>query len=105
MKKTIFSGLLLAIALTASPMSNAPALAEGRDTAQRQVLAALSSAGSSCARVSEAATDNASGPVCRSAGPAARGMKIMAAVTCGSNQWCCRHEDFSKGTCAKCCPK
>ncbi len=96
MKKIIATGLILTIALTAAAISNGPALAEDNKTAP--IFAALSSSVSSCGRVSEAG-------LCRSGSSAANANRTMAAVSCGANQWCCKHEDFSKGTCAKCCPK
>ena len=33
-----------------------------------------------------------------------RSSERLAAVSCGSNQWCCRH-DFSNGSCVRCCSK
>lgn len=96
MKKIIATGLILTTALMAAAISSSPALAE--DSKRAPIFAALSSSVSSCARANEAG-------LCRSGRSEANANKTMAAVTCGASQWCCKHEDFSKGTCAKCCPK
>lgn len=31
--------------------------------------------------------------------------KRVAAVSCGSDQWCCKHDIGGTGECTKCCPK
>ncbi len=31
--------------------------------------------------------------------------KRVAAVTCGSSEWCCKHDIGGTGECTKCCPK
>lgn len=70
----------------------------------RPIFAALSS-NTSCPRVRETRILEGLASACPANSSAASGGTITAAVTCRSNEWCCRHEDFSKGTCAKCCPK
>ena len=87
--------------------SETPAQAPAVRTASiyRPILAALSYPEASCRRTSEAGLSDGIASICRSTGAVKDGQPLMAAVTCRSNEWCCRHEDFSKGTCAKCCPK
>jgi hypothetical protein len=100
MKGTIGAGLIAFGALTATFFWNNQTLA-GESRARHGWIVATLSSSALCGRVSEA---NSSSLHCRSNNAAAVVNARTAAVTCGSNQWCCRR-DFSKGTCVKCCSK
>ncbi len=104
MKKLFLIALTVAIALTAIPLMNSWSLADDRNITQRPMLAALSTLGKACEQGGVKGSTGSSPSACRSSGHATSNT-LVAAVTCGSNQWCCKHDDFSKGTCAKCCSK
>ncbi|MBI5910652.1 MAG: hypothetical protein HY848_11950 [Betaproteobacteria bacterium] len=104
MKKLFLIALTLAIALSAIPLMNSWSLAQDRNATQGPMLAALSTSGKACEQGGVKGSTGSSPLACRSSGYITNNT-FMAAVTCGSNQWCCKHEDFSKGTCARCCSK
>jgi hypothetical protein len=91
-------GLLLFVTAILSP-----SLVHAEDAGMwRSRIAALSSADScqknpSGANVSPELT-------CRSGRPAGSGPRL-AGVTCGANQWCCKHDIGGSGECTKCCDK
>lgn len=33
------------------------------------------------------------------------GANVQAGVSCGSDEWCCKHDIGGTGECTKCCPK
>ena len=100
-QRTISARLIAVGALTLAVFSISPSAADDSTKGQSFVMASLSS-GAFCGRISEASPFNLT---CRPNNAAATGHTRTAAVTCASNQWCCKHEDFSKGTCARCCSK
>lgn len=86
--------------------SEAPAQAPAvRTAAVRPAIMTVASYSASCNRTSDAEMSDGFVSSRRSTGVVNGGQTLVAAVTCRSSEWCCRHEDFSKGTCAKCCPK
>ncbi len=104
MKNVISVGLTLALVLSVLMGFGSSALAEDSRTPYRPVLAAVSNSFDLCGQVSQVGAANPLAMTCQAKRAHSTG-RALAAVTCASNQWCCRHEDFSKGTCAKCCPK
>jgi hypothetical protein len=103
MKKLLIIVLTLAMTLTAFQITNSSALAEEGKMTRGPLLAALSTPGGSCGQAGAAGSTGLSVLACRSSGYASN-KQLMAAVSCGSNQWCCKH-DFSNGTCVRCCSK
>jgi hypothetical protein len=90
--------VMTTLALTGINVANNGALAGE----SQSMVVAVSNAGSFCARVNEAGlgtcglTDRAHQRVRGGLGP-------LAAVTCGSGQWCCRHDIGGSGACVQCC--
>ena len=103
MKKILLIALAVIITWTTIPIAGHQALAEDGNQTRGLLLATLSTSGNSCEQVAVTGSSTSSALACRSNAYTSNN-KLMAAVSCGSNQWCCKH-DFSKGTCVKCCSK
>lgn len=104
MKNAISVGLTLALTLSVLVGLVGSILAGDSTLPYRPVLAAVSSPVDLCGRTSEVGAGKPSALTCQAKRAGSTG-NSLAAVTCASNQWCCKHDDFSKGTCVKCCAK
>lgn len=103
--KMLFSfTVMLALALAGFQFTSTMALAGDDHTENGAMVVAVATAGGFCGRSSEAGATGFSALACA---PNARitGYKSLAAVTCGSNQWCCKHDIGGSGACTKCCNK
>src|SRR6185436_8855408 len=100
MKKIILITLTVIVTLLAAAIANDRVLAGDNSQARGQMIAALSTSSDACGQTAGRGPSSSSALACRS-GASTSSNTLMAAVSCGANQWCCKHDDFSKGTCVK----
>ncbi len=99
MKRLSYVAVMLAFALAAvMAMSNFASAGDGQPQTGAIVVAAVTAGACSA---SGAFTPAAA---CKP-GARAAGRQLLAAVSCGSNQWCCKHDIGGTGACTKCCSK
>lgn len=100
MKKVLPFALMSALVLVGIHIAKNPAFAGERGA----IAVAMSTASDFCRRIDESRPPANSPLACKPSGGVASS-QLLAAVTCGSNQWCCKHDIGGSGACTKCCPK
>jgi hypothetical protein len=99
--KALLMALALSLGLLLGSGTHSPILAQ--DSSQwRPHVAALSTTDSCWSGDSKINTS--AQQACRSVSHATSG-PLLAGVTCGANQWCCKHDIGGTGECTKCCNK
>ncbi len=104
MKKPSLIALALAVALAGVPITSGLPLAEDGHPGRGAIIVALSTSGNFCGWISEAGSISSSALACKPSGHVTSG-NLIAAVSCGSDQWCCKHDIGGSGACTKCCSK
>lgn len=93
--------LVLSLGLLLGSGTQSPTLAQ--DGGQWRPHVAALSMTDSC-RSGASTINTFPSQACRSASHEASG-RLLAGVTCGANQWCCKHDIGGTGECTKCCNK